>query len=415
MNPPLDVVILGLAVTSSWGNGHATTYRSLIRGLASRGHRVLFLERDAPWYAGNRDEPHPRGARTELYESFEDLVARFEREVTAAGLVIVGSFVPEGTRVGQWVTSVAKGTAAFYDIDTPVTLGKLKEGSCDYLTPDLVRRYRLYLSFTGGPVLRMIESVYGAPLARALYCSVDPEQYRPQPRPCLWDLGYLGTYSADRQPALESLLIEPACQWKGGRFTVAGPMYPKEIRWPQNVGREIHLSPREHPAFYGAQRFTLNITRDAMKRAGYSPSVRLFEAGACGVPILSDWWEGLDSLFDTGTEVLISGSADDTLRVLKDCPDEQRLALGAAARDRILAEHTPEQRALQLESYLREVHDNFSSYSARRNGRGRQVDHGVGTGMAPQRQGEAAGGKAYGAIGADPDPGDLREPAGASH
>jgi spore maturation protein CgeB len=358
MNQPLDVVILGLSVTSSWGNGHATTYRSLIRGLAARGHRVLFLERDAPWYAGNRDEPHPAGARTEIYSSFEELTSRFEREVSSAGLVIVGSYVPDGVRVGEWATSIAQAPCAFYDIDTPVTMARLAEGCHDYISPDLIPRYSLYLSFTGGPVLRMIESRYGSPMARELYCSVDPEQYRPDRQPVRWDLGYLGTYSDDRQPALDRLLLEPARQWPQGFFNVTGPMYPAEIEWPANVDREIHLSPRLHPPFYGSQRFTLNITREAMKRAGYSPSVRLFEAGACGVPIISDWWEGLDSLFAEGREVLISRGTDDTLRILRDYPEEKRLAVGEAARRRILAEHTPERRAIQLEGYLKEVHDN---------------------------------------------------------
>jgi spore maturation protein CgeB len=413
MKQPFDIVILGLSVTSSWGNGHATTYRSLIRGLAARGHRVLFLERDAPWYAGNRDERRPCGAHTELYDSLEDLTSRFEHEVTGADFVIVGSFVPEGAQVGEWVTSVAKGTAAFYDIDTPVTLAKLAEGCREYITPELIRRYRLYLSFTGGAVLRLIENQYGAPMARALYCSVDPEQYRPQPGAYRWDLGYLGTYSDDRQPALESLMLEPARLWKQGRFTVTGPMYPEEIRWPANVDREIHLSPREHPAFYCSQRFTLNITREAMKRAGYSPSVRLFEAGACGTPIISDWWEGLDSLLDPGKEVLISSDAEDTLRYLKDWPDAKRLALGHAARRRILAEHTPGQRALQLESYLQEVHDNFSSHPARRNRCGRKINDGVDAGLASERPGEAAGGSARGKAGPDSSSRDLHQPAGA--
>src|SRR5262249_24509940 len=160
------------------------------------------LERNAPWYAGNRDEPHPPGARTELYESFDDLTARFEREVSEAGLVIVGSFVPEGTLVGEWVLSIAKGITAFYDIDTPVTLARLAEGSREYIAPQLVARYQIYLSFTAGPVLHVIQSRYGSPMVRPLYCSVDPEQYRPLKHPYRWDLGYLGTYSEDRQAAL---------------------------------------------------------------------------------------------------------------------------------------------------------------------------------------------------------------------
>src|ERR1043165_8223919 len=94
-----DIVILGLSITSSWGNGHATTYRSLVRGLAGRGHRILFLERDTEWYAGNRDEPHPHGACARIYTSIDELVRRYERPVRDAGLVIVGSFVPEGARI----------------------------------------------------------------------------------------------------------------------------------------------------------------------------------------------------------------------------------------------------------------------------------------------------------------------------
>lgn len=353
----MRIVILGLSVTSSWGNGHATTYRSLIRGLAARGHQVLFLERDLPWYAANRDDPHPAGAATEIYESFEDAIARFEGPVSRADLVIVGSFVPDGARIGHWVTTVARGATAFYDIDTPVTLEALATGNHEYVSPELIRKYGLYLSFTGGPTLRIIEQKYGAGMARALYCSVDLSLYRPHRTEPQWDLGYLGTYSADRQPVLEGLLLEPARRWREGRFAVAGPQYPDEIEWPANVKRAIHLSPREHPGFYGAQRFTLNVTRDAMKRAGYSPSVRLFEAGACATPVISDYWEGLDSFLEIDKEILVAANGDDTLRHLNDLPENDRLAVGAAARKRILTAHTPEHRATQLEDYWQEWSD----------------------------------------------------------
>lgn len=412
MKGEFDIVILGLSVTSSWGNGHATTYRSLIRGLAARGHRVLFLERDQPWYAGNRDEPHPAGATTMLYESVEELIAKYEAAVRDAELVIVGSFVPDGARVADWATSVARGRTAFYDIDTPVTLGKLQAGEHEYISPELIPRFDLYLSFTGGPTLRFIEREYGAPAARALYCSVDTDLYRPVERACRWDLGYLGTYSADRQPVLESLMLEPARQWKDGRFAAVGPMYPDEIRWPENVFREIHLSPREHPAFYAEQRFTLNVTRAAMKQAGYSPSVRLFEAGACGAPIISDWWHGLDSIFTIGREALVSTGPEQTLRYLRDMRDEERLAIGAAARARILREHTPERRAMQLEEYWKEANDNVSAHTPRRDGRGRKVDHGLGAGMASERERAETGGGAEHAAGAAADRRDLHEPAG---
>jgi spore maturation protein CgeB len=410
-----DIVILGLSVTSSWGNGHATTFRGLIRGLAARGHRVLFLERDQPWYAGNRDEPHPAGAATVLYETLEELMAGYEHAVSEAALVIVGSFVPEGERVARWATSVARGRTAFYDIDTPVTLAKLAAGETDYISAALIPQFDLYLSFTGGPTLRFIESEYGARMARVLYCAVDSEQYRPVPAPARWDLGYLGTYSDDRQPVLDELMLEPARRWAAGRFAVVGPMYPESIRWPDNVEREIHLSPREHPAFYGAQRFTLNVTRAAMKQAGHSPSVRLFEAGACAAPIISDWWDGLDSLFAIGREILVSASAEETLRYLRDLADHRRRELGEAARRRILAEHTPAQRARQLEEYWQEANDNLSPHTPRRDGRNRQPDHGLDSGLASECRGAGAGGAAGRPAGKPADPRDLHEPAGAGH
>jgi spore maturation protein CgeB len=348
----MKIVILGLSITSSWGNGHATTYRSLVRGLDALGHNILFLERNLPWYQGNRDEPNPAGAQTRLYEDAAELMANFEQPVSAADLVIVGSFVPDGIVIGKWVTSVAGGVTAFYDIDTPVTLDKLEHGSAEYITPELIRRYDLYLSFTGGPTLKHIERHFGARMVRPLYCSVDPRQYMPLHGAIKWDLGYLGTYSDDRQPGLENLMLQPARQWSQGRFAVAGPMYPDTIEWPLNVERTIHLSPREHPAFYGSQRFTLNITRDAMKRAGYSPSVRLFEAAACGVPVISDWWIGLDSFFTPGKEILLAEDPDDTLRFLRDTSDATRFMIGAHARRKVLTEHTPETRARQLVDYV---------------------------------------------------------------
>jgi len=352
----MRIVILGLSVTSSWGNGHATTYRSLLRGLSARRHSVLFLERDLPWYAGNRDAPNPSGAETRLYQSFEELISKYERQVSEADLAIVGSFVPDGIQVGEWVTSVARGLTAFYDIDTPVTLEALASGrQPEYITPSLIARYDLYLSFTGGPTLERIEREFGSPMVRPLYCSVDTNQYVPVSNEMKWDLGYLGTYSEDRQPGLDRLMLEPARLWKNGSFTVVGPLYPKTIRWPANVDRNIHIAPREHAAFYGAQRFTLNITRQAMKRAGYSPSVRLFEAGACAVPVISDWWTGLDSIFIPGEELLVAETPEDTLRLLRDTAEPERLRIGARARDRILAEHTPEKRAGQLEGYVAEA------------------------------------------------------------
>ncbi len=350
----MRIVILGLTITSSWGNGHATTYRGLMQGLVRRGHDVLFLERDQPWYADNRDLPEPPYGQTAVYDSLDALYG-WAGQIASADLVIVGSFVPDGTAVGAWVQDRASATA-FYDIDTPITLSALADGSCAYLTPELLRGYGLYLSFTGGPTLHYLEHTLGARAARALYCSADPAIYRPDPAAAAaWDLGYLGTYSPDRQPVLERLLCDPARAWPAGRFTVAGPQYPDGVVWPPNVARTMHLSPAEHRAFYAAQRFTLNITRADMVRRGYSPSVRLFEAACCGVPVISDAWPGLDAFFHPGSEIIVAETAADVLTTLQTMPDAERRAIGAAARARVLAAHTGDHRAAELEAYAAEL------------------------------------------------------------
>jgi spore maturation protein CgeB len=348
----VKLVVLGLSLSSAWGNGHATTYRALLRAFADRGHEILFLERDVPWYAAHRDLPEPDFCRLELYQSPADLEARWREAVAGADAVIVGSYVPDGVAVGRWVQSVARGVTAFYDIDTPVTLAKLAAGDHEYVSPEIIPGYDLYLSFTGGPTLRRIEQAFGAKAARALYCSVDAEAYAPLDVPARWDLSYLGTYSPDRQPTLNELLIEVARRAPDLRFCVGGPQYPVDIVWPSNVERLEHVAPADHPTFYAASRYTLNVTRADMIAAGFSPSVRLFEAAACGTPIVSDRWEGLDTLLEPGREIVLADSADQVLKLLRSASEPDRRAMAKAARDRILAQHTAVHRAAELDALL---------------------------------------------------------------
>ncbi|MFH5803715.1 glycosyltransferase [Alienimonas sp. DA493] len=351
----MRIVVFGLSITSSWGNGHATTFRALTKALHAAGHSVLFAERDVPWYASHRDLPDPPFCELALYGSVGEARERFAADVRDADAVVVGSYVPDGVAIGEWATETAGGTTAFYDIDTPVTLAKLAAGDHEYLAPALIPKYDVYLSFTGGPTLTRLEREFGSPAARPLYCSVDPDLYRPDdgvPRDL--DLGYLGTWSADRQPTVDRFLIETARALPERRFAVAGPQYPESIDWPANVDRTDHLPPAEHARFYNRQRFTLNVTRADMIAAGYAPSVRLFEAAACGTPVISDRWAGLDELLTPGEEILIADSPADVRRWLTEVSEEERAAIGAAARRRVLAEHTAERRAAELVAHLSE-------------------------------------------------------------
>ena len=355
----LQIVIIGLTISSSWGNGHATTYRSLARGLAGAGHSVVFFEHDKPWYRDHRDLADPAYAQVHYYQSAAALAQTWTSTIRDADLVIVGSYVPDGIEVCDVVQRIARGVTAFYDIDTPVTLRALADNSCPYLSRAAIANFDVYLSFTGGPILRTFERTYGARLALPLYCSVDASLSHAPVKASLprWDLGYLGTYSPDRQPAVDNLLCRPAQSWTSGRFVVAGPLYPLELAWPDNVERIEHAPPATHAQFYGAQRYTLNVTRADMKTWGYSPSVRLFEAAACGTPIVSDSWPGLATLFRPGEEILLASSTREMLDILRNVSDDRRLAIAARARDRVLANHTGEHRAAELASVASDLLD----------------------------------------------------------
>ncbi|MDB5604063.1 MAG: hypothetical protein JWP25_963 [Bradyrhizobium sp.] len=350
----LKIVIIGLSITSSWGNGHATTYRALAKALSKRGHSVCFLERDVPWYREHRDLPKADYCRIDLYGSLPELARRHAEHVRDADLVILGSYVPDGIAIGEWLTARATGVTAFYDIDTPVTLAGLETNKVSYVSPGLIPRFDIYISFSGGPALGIIQDLYGSPLARALYCSADCDNISSAGAPT-WSLGYLGTYSEDRQPSLEKLLLAPALLLEDHSFVVAGPKYPEGVEWPTNVTYIPHLPPNEHPSFYGSQRYALNVTRADMKALGFSPSVRLFEAAARGTPVISDDWPGMETVFTPGKEILVAAESRDVVQILRDLPEECRLRIAENARARLLKEHTPDHRARQLEAYYQEA------------------------------------------------------------
>jgi spore maturation protein CgeB len=352
----VNIVMLGLSITSSWGNDHATTVRALLRALAARGHELLFLERDSKPLAENRDLPEPTYCHARLYESLDELQHKYGGDIEEADLVIVGSHVPEGIAVADLVLRSARGCTAFYDINTPVTLAKLQGAGADYIERRQISAFNLYLSFTGGPTLERLERKFRAQRARPLYCSVDEELYSHDPHAARnEDLGYLGTYSVDCRGTFEELLLAPARSWPAGRFAIAGAKYPPSLEMPPNVRRIGHLLPSEHRVFYNRLRFALHITQPDLIEAGYSPSASLFEAGACGTPIITDEWRGLSSIFSPGHEVLIARSARDVVAYLHDVSEQERTAIGERARRRVLASHTSAQRAVELERYVAEV------------------------------------------------------------
>ncbi|MBW9117368.1 glycosyltransferase [Rhizobium cauense] len=348
MTDRLKIVFLGLSLSSSWGNGHATTFRSLIRGLSEEGHDVLFLERDVPWYKSHRDLPEPDFCRLEYYSRVEQVTSKYGKDLCSADAVIIGSYVPDGVGVIDAIEALSPRRLCFYDIDTPVTLAKLNRGDEEYISFRQMPLFDAYFSFSGGEVLERLEQDYGVRRANALYCSVDASRYFATGETFTWDLGYIGTYSSDRQPVLEKLLIEPARRLPNLRFVVAGPQYPSDIDWPANIDRIDHLPPREHSSFYSRQRFTLNVTRADMVEAGWSPSVRLFEAAACGTPIISDDWRGLGDLLPEGKAIVVARQSDDVVKAVTGIDETERRIMAERAKAIVLAGHTGRARARGL-------------------------------------------------------------------
>ncbi|HEX8925335.1 MAG TPA: glycosyltransferase [Terriglobales bacterium] len=352
----MRITIFGLTLSSSWGNGHATPYRALLRALHRLGHQVTFYERDVEYYALRRDFRSVPWCDLVLYDNWEDVRSQALRRAAASDVVITASYCSQGARINDEVLALKRPLHVFYDLDTPITLNGLRQREMDYLRRDQLPAFDLVLSWTGGTALEQLESEFGARMARPLFGCVDPDDYKPVPPDASFKcaLNYMGTYAADRQAKLDSLFLEPARQMPNEHFLLAGSMYPWNWQWPANVQRFDHVCQAEHPALYSSARLTLNLTRAEMAASGYCPSGRLFEAAACGAPVVSDWFDGLDAFFTVREEIVLAQKSADVVAALR-LPSAELAQIGEAARRRTLDEHTGTHRATQMLVYFDEA------------------------------------------------------------
>lgn len=353
----MRITIFGLTLSSSWGNGHATPYRAILRALHRRGNRVTFFEKDVPYYAAHRDLPTPDFCELHLYDSWEQVRAQALKIAAESDVVITASYCPRGAIINQEVLSLASPVKVYYDLDTPVTLNRLRSNQpVDYVTPEQLSAFDLVLSWTGGLALAELRKDWGAEKAQPLFGCVDPDDYRrtDQRKKFECALSYMGTYAADRQGKLNDLFLEPSRRRPDLRFLLAGSMYPWGSDWGVNVTKTEHVPPSEHSALYSSSHCTLNITRAEMAASGFCPSGRFFEAAACGTPIISDWFDGLDHFFAPDHELWVAQSADDVVRILNLADDDLR-KIANRARERTLDEHTGDHRAQQLLEYCEQA------------------------------------------------------------
>lgn len=361
----MKIVLFGLTLSSSWGNGHATPYRALLRGLHRLGHELSFYEKDVEYYYWRRDFREVDYCELVLYLEWTDIRQRALRDVAAADAVIIGSFCPDGARIADEVLALGKPLKVFYDLDTPVTLKELARGDLDYVQRAQLPAYDLVLSFTGGAVLHELESRWGARVARPLYGCVDPDVYQrvPPSDEFRCGLSYMGTHSPDREEKLRELFLNVAAQQPSDEFLLAGTMYPADLLIPANVRRVDHIAPARHAEFYSSSRATLNLTRGDMAANGWCPSGRFFEAAACGTPLFSDWFAGLDHFFADGEELRIVRSSQDVIAGVG-LSDAELARMASRARERTLDQHTGLRRAQELVAYLEQLRAPVSPLNA---------------------------------------------------
>ena len=374
----MKVTIFGLTISSSWGNGHATPYRAILKALHRRGHHVLFYEKDVEYYAFRRDFTQCSFCELVLYRNWSEVRDRALRNAADSDVVITASYCPEGAQINNELLELERPLHVYYDLDTPISLNNLSKGDLPYVTQNQIPAFDLVLSWTGGDGLRELSENWGARMVRPLFGCVDPEVYRRvDPRPEFSSaLSYMGTYAADRQKKVDDLFLEPARRREGLSFVLAGTLYPWHWQWPANVRRFDHVAPDQHSQFYSSSRITLNITREDMARSGWCPSGRFFEAAACGTPIISDWWNGLDDFFAPGEEIVLAQNSNDVMAALSMSHDELR-RIASRARERTLAENTGDHRAEQLLKYFDEARRSASCWvpaasASRRDGRQRE-------------------------------------------
>lgn len=349
----MRLVVFGLTVSSTWGNGHATLWRGLARALGEQGHALEFYEKDQPWYAAHRDVTEVSGGALRVYRDLGEIRRSAREAVDAADVAMVTSYCPDALAATELVLGSRARLKVFYDLDTGVTAAQLRAGEpVPWIGPRGLADFDLVLSFTGGRVLSLLRDALGARRTAPLHASVDPAVYRPSPpaAPFRGDLSYLGTWAASRQAGLEMLFVGPATRMPERTFVLAGSMYDDTFPWRPNIRYVRHLEPALQAAFFCSSPLTANVTRAEMAALGHCPSPRLFEAAACGIPVVSDWFDGLETFFQPGEEILVARTVQDVIEAVA-APREELAWIGRRARDRALAEHTTDVRARQLVAF----------------------------------------------------------------
>ena len=350
------VAFFGSSLVSAYWNGAATYYRGIVHGLHERGFDVTFYEPDAYDRQKHRDIPDPDWARVVVYGTDGEAEVRraLERARDADILVKTSGVGVFDELLDEAVLEYARpGTVTIYwDVDAPATLDRLHANACDPLAR-LIPRYDMVLTYGGGdPVVRAYRAA-GARTCTPVYNALDPATHFPVTREARFeaDLGFLGNRLPDREARVEAFFLAAAARLPAARFLLGGNGWHDKAL-PPNVRNAGHVYTRDHNAFNCSPRAVLNISRESMARYGFSPATRVFEAAGAGACLITDAWTGIELFLEPGREILVAADGDEVAAHVAALDARRAQAIGAAARRRIMAEHTYAHRALQLEELL---------------------------------------------------------------
>jgi spore maturation protein CgeB len=351
----MNISIFGSSLVSAYWNGAATYYRGLVRALHERGHRTTFYEPDAYERQQHRDMPDPEWARVIVYPAREDAALQALEQARGSDLVIKASGVGvfdellERAVLGLRTPSTL---IAFLDVDAPATLDRIHANPADPFRA-LIPDYDIILTYGGGdPVVKAYVAA-GARDCAPIYNALDPHTHFPVPPEPRFaaDLGFLGNRMPDRESRVDEFFFNAAAQLPERRFLLGGNGWGDKPM-PPNVHYLGHVYTREHNAFNRTPLAVLNINRGSMARYGFSPPTRVFEAAGAGACLITDQWAGIELFLEPDREVLVAESGDAVAEHLSALTPERARAMGRAACQRILGEHTYAHRAAQLERVL---------------------------------------------------------------
>ncbi|HET7599152.1 MAG TPA: glycosyltransferase [Gemmatimonadales bacterium] len=356
MRSGLEIAFFGSSLVSAYWNGAATYYRGMVRALAARGHRVTFYEPDAFQRQEHRDIPDPDWATVVVYDGGREAaaLAMLER-ARGADLVVKASGVGVFDELLEREVLGLQGAGtlvAFWDVDAPATLERVERNPADPFHA-LVPRYDLVLTYGGGDPVVSAYRELGARECVPVYNALDPETHFPVPRDPHFeaDLAFLGNRLPDREARVEEFFLRPAARLPERRFLLGGSGW-HDRPLPPNVHYAGHVYTRDHNAFNCSPRAVLNVNRASMARYGFSPPTRVFEAAGAAACLMTDAWEGIELFLEPGVEVLVAPDGDAIAGELRGLTAGRAVAIGEAARRRVLAEHTYAHRAAQVEALL---------------------------------------------------------------